>query len=325
MKIILILLFFLYITIAAAQQCANNTIENCPINKGLCAGSVKVCHDGIWSACSILPKEESCANYLDDNCDGIIDEDCICKSGETKPCEQWNLGICSSSIQTCLNNTWSDCSIKPSNETCNNGADDDCDGKIDLNDDNCIDKNHCRNNIKDFDETETDCGGILCLPCASCSDGKLSSRLGEKKVNVIIDDKGKISDCGGLCPPCPTCNDGIKNQLEEQIDCGGINCPKCNIDEPDPEPEYYCGDNRCDVTEDFESCPDDCKSDSNILFYLLVLIILVIILLFCYILIKKQGKTKKKTPPLKIHSSLLKPIPNDNRADKLTEELKKIK
>jgi hypothetical protein len=38
-------------------------------------------------------------------------------------------------------------------------------------------------------------------------------------------------DCGGSnCPPCqvsPTCNDGIQNGDEEGVDCGGSNCPPC--------------------------------------------------------------------------------------------------
>ncbi|MBN1175077.1 hypothetical protein JXA48_00380 [Candidatus Woesearchaeota archaeon] len=34
-------------------------------------------------------------------------------------------------------------------------------------------------------------------------------------------------DCGGPCPPCETCYDGIKNNLEEETDCGGPNCEPC--------------------------------------------------------------------------------------------------
>ncbi|MBN2458691.1 hypothetical protein JXB28_00245 [Candidatus Woesearchaeota archaeon] len=38
-------------------------------------------------------------------------------------------------------------------------------------------------------------------------------------------------DCGGPCGPCPTCLDGIQNQGEEGVDCGGPcsdACPSCN-------------------------------------------------------------------------------------------------
>ena len=37
-------------------------------------------------------------------------------------------------------------------------------------------------------------------------------------------------DCGGPCYPCPTCDDGIQNQDEIDIDCGGpcTACPSCN-------------------------------------------------------------------------------------------------
>ncbi len=39
-----------------------------------------------------------------------------------------------------------------------------------------------------------------------------------------------LTDCGGPCKPCETCSDGIKNQNEENIDCGG-SCPLC-IEQP---------------------------------------------------------------------------------------------
>lgn len=35
-----------------------------------------------------------------------------------------------------------------------------------------------------------------------------------------------LTDCGGPCKPCPTCSDKIKNQNEEDVDCGG-SCPIC--------------------------------------------------------------------------------------------------
>jgi len=70
---------------------------------------------------------------------------------------------------------------------------------------------HCLNNIKDVDETGTDCGGVWCAPCpvgVSCFKG---------------------SDClesvckNGVCVGA-THNDGVKNDGEAGIDCG---CAKC--------------------------------------------------------------------------------------------------
>jgi len=41
-------------------------------------------------------------------------------------------------------------------------------------------------------------------------------------------------DCGGAnCPPCqvdPTCDDGIQNGDEEGVDCGGSDCPPCMVE-----------------------------------------------------------------------------------------------
>ena len=71
-------------------------------------------------------------------------------------------------------------------------------------------------------------------------------------------------DCGGPCEPCPTCNDGIWNQGEENIDCGGPckPCPTCydgilNQDESDID----CG-GLCDKCLPGQSCAKhrDCDS-----------------------------------------------------------------
>ncbi|MEM4397194.1 MAG: hypothetical protein QW757_01055 [Candidatus Woesearchaeota archaeon] len=71
-------------------------------------------------------------------------------------------------------------------------------------------------------------------------------------------------DCGGPCEPCPTCFDGIKNQNEENIDCGGPcePCPTCfdnkqNQDETDVD----CGGS-CKPCESEKKClkHKDCES-----------------------------------------------------------------
>ncbi|MGV8087184.1 MAG: MopE-related protein [Candidatus Woesearchaeota archaeon] len=90
---------------------------------GLCSGSFKTCSSGIWSSCSIVPVNESC-NNIDDNCDGIIDNNLI----ESFDCNQ--TGNCFGSVKTCILGNWSSCSIVPVNESCND-IDDDCDGSTD--------------------------------------------------------------------------------------------------------------------------------------------------------------------------------------------------
>ena len=308
------------IPFVAGQACQDGTTESCSINKGVCSGSVRTCYGGVWGVCSILPQQETCNNGLDDDCDGVTDEECVCKNGEERSCSLWNKGVCSQSIQRCENNSWSSCSIIPQEEVCDNLADDDCDGVVDNEDEDCFDSNHCRNNKQDYDEESIDCGG-LCPPCPTCTDGKKSSRLGERKINVIIDDQGTVSDCGGLCPPCPTCTDNIKNQHEEDIDCGGSECPSC---EPIIiEETTSCGNARCDENETSETCPEDCKNNSHFLLYVTLFLILFVILSLIFIFTKKRGK--KKEEPVKIHSALLKPLQKDHQLDKVTEKLRKIK
>ncbi|MDP3027590.1 MAG: hypothetical protein Q8N63_07840 [Nanoarchaeota archaeon] len=48
----------------------------------------------------------------------------------------------------------------------------------------------------------------------------------DKIKNCHTDGCEVLTDCGGPCESCPTCSDGIKNQNEEDIDCGG-SCPLC--------------------------------------------------------------------------------------------------
>jgi hypothetical protein len=72
---------------------------------------------------------------------------------------------------------------------------------------------HCTNMTQDADETDTDCGGGSCLPCAAT----------QKCV--------KGSDCfsqicvGSICQ-APTCMDNVQNGTETGQDCGG-SCPPC--------------------------------------------------------------------------------------------------
>jgi len=63
--------------------------------------------------------------------------------------------------------------------------------------------------------------------------------------------KGTIKVYGDVVTP--TCSDGIKNQGEEEIDCGGP-CEPCSSN-PD-----VCGDGVCSGTETESSCPTDCSS-----------------------------------------------------------------
>ena len=79
----------------------------------------------------------------------------------------------------------------------------------------CIYQGTCFDFLKNQDETDVDCGGLICEPCD----------LGKK---CLFDFDCKSGFCHPVDNICalPTCNDGFKNQGEDGVDCGGP-CPPC--------------------------------------------------------------------------------------------------
>jgi len=78
-------------------------------------------------------------------------------------------------------------------------------------------ESHCRNGMKDQDETDIDCGGPTCNPCET---GK----------SCVVNRDCSSNQCvAELCktPDEPTCNNGMKDQDETDIDCGGLICNPC--------------------------------------------------------------------------------------------------
>lgn len=78
---------------------------------------------------------EVCGNGVDDNCDGVVDEQDACprdcNPGQVRVCGT-DLGACVTGQQTCdANGRWGSCNdVRPVNESCNS-LDDDCDGATD--------------------------------------------------------------------------------------------------------------------------------------------------------------------------------------------------
>lgn len=87
---------------------------------------------------------------------------------------------------------------------------------------------HCLNRRVDADETDTDCGGQDCDPCAVGRDCKADIDCANNSCTM------------GKCQ-MPTCTDGVKNAGETDEDCGGTGCPACGTNK------------RCEDNEDCRS------------------------------------------------------------------------
>jgi hypothetical protein len=85
-----------------------------------------------------IEAQEICGNSTDDDCDGQVDEGCVCTDPETRDC--WSgppgsdgVGVCARGQQSCADGSWGACegAVLPGDEVCDNDLDDDCDGEVD--------------------------------------------------------------------------------------------------------------------------------------------------------------------------------------------------
>src|SRR5207253_1443636 len=74
----------------------------------------------------------------------------------------------------------------------------------------------CTNGVKDGVETDVDCGGSVCGPCAA------------GKACAVTTDCVTGSRCAsGVCVSTALCSNGALDAGETDVDCGGSTCPPC--------------------------------------------------------------------------------------------------
>lgn len=126
------------------QVCYSGPLDTLGI--GACHEGQQAClPDGSgWGPCTgeQLPTTESCLNSVDDDCDGLYNEDgtgCVCTPAITEPCYTGpagtpGVGICKAGVHYCnfQGSGWSACvtEVVPAIEDCATPLDDDCDGQV---------------------------------------------------------------------------------------------------------------------------------------------------------------------------------------------------
>ena len=168
---------------------------------GTCKEGTSLCKLGKWETCQgqVTPQKEDCTDGLDNDCNGKINNGCICKPGEVKDCGSAQ-GECKKGKMTCLPKAeWGPCTgqIGPSTETCD-GKDNDCDGKVDGMQRPCY------------------TGSSSALGKGICKQGKQTCSFGNW--NPL---------CLGQVLPKPEACDGIDNDCNGLVDESISNPPSC--------------------------------------------------------------------------------------------------
>ncbi|MFT3775946.1 MAG: MopE-related protein [Minicystis sp.] len=162
-----------------------------------------------WGACTgaVTPTTEVC-NGVDDDCNGQVDEGCICMPGTTITCYSGpngtqDVGLCHGGTKTCLpdGSGYGDCTgeVTPITEVCGNGMDDDCDGQVDQG---CI---QCSTQTVVWDIPIGTTGGPNCIT------------TGGGKCTEVLNCNGSTcspQSCGTFHCGTLTCNDGTYTHLE---------------------------------------------------------------------------------------------------------------
>ena len=204
---------------------------------GICAEGAKTCNaTGTgYGTCvgAVTPATEVCGDGLDNDCDGDIDETCVCMPGSTAPCYDGpagtlNEGTCAAGVQTCdaAGMGYGDCTgeITPVDEVCGDELDNNCDG---VPDDGCV-----------------------CMPgsAAPCYDGPAGTfnvgtcAEGVRTCNATGTGYGAC--IGSVTPVADLCGDDLDNDCDGDDDEGCVCDPgltdPCYDGPPDTEDMGMC-------------------------------------------------------------------------------------
>jgi hypothetical protein len=193
----------------SGQPCSTGRFGQCDLGQQRCLGGGLICES------SYTQQDELC-DGLDNDCDGIVDEDA---SSMNTSCDTGEVGACSSGLQVCTTGLYACNPVTPPEGEACNALDDDCDGAVDEGLLNACGR--CGlTPVEGCDGVDNDCDGImdegtLCTEGFTCSLGICASDCISNECpdpsKTCVDD-GCVPRClAAQCPEGFACSDGDCN------------------------------------------------------------------------------------------------------------------
>jgi len=178
-------------------ECTPGAKMECGSDVGACKQGTQTCtsEGKMGTACEgeVTPKKELCdAAREDENCDGQSNEGCACVAGQMMECGS-DVGACMKGVKVCSQDGKipAGCpgEVAPKTEVCDGRDDEDCDGRADDVDCECI-------NGRTKDCTASGIG-VCAMGKTTCVNGKWSTKCEPVRTGCECDDAAAPRACPG--------------------------------------------------------------------------------------------------------------------------------